>query len=131
MKKIIYIIAIIEVIIITAMAGCAGSEDSEYETFLHEESSYGRYWVSAYCPNGYGNLGGDAEIEFTVYDGENKNAETRFSFDVYTGCEKPDENNYSIEWYEDYVIITVFDTMGGPNIFEKKVVRVYWEDLSK
>ena len=129
-RKRIYSVILVLLLMI-ALIGCADSEDSEYGTVLHEESPHGRYWVSAYCPEGYGNLGGDAEIEFTVYDDENKSTETRFSFDVYTGCKKPDENNYSIEWKEDYVIITVSDDPGGPNVYEEKVVRVYWEDLSE
>lgn len=63
---------ILVLLLMMALIGCADSEDSEYGTVLHEESPHGRYWVSAYCPEGYGNLGGDAEIEFTVYDDEKK-----------------------------------------------------------
>ncbi len=123
--------AILVLLLTVALIGCAGSEDSEHGTILHEESPHGKYWVSAYCPEGYGNLGGDAEIEFSVYNEENKASRTRFTFSVYTGCKKPDENNYSIEWKEDYVIISVTDDAGGPNTTDRKVVRVYWEDLSE
>lgn len=129
-RKRIYSVVLV-LMLMMALIGCADSEDSEYGTVLHEESPYGRYWVSAYCPEGYGNLGGDAEIEFTVYDDENKSTETRFSFDVYTGCQKPDEANYDIQWYEDYVIISVIDDAGGRNTTDRKTVRVYWEDLSE
>ena len=132
MKRKILFAILIGLLFITIMSGCKRNEDSEnseHKTFLHEESSYGRYWVSAYCPDGYGNLGGDTKIEFSVYDEENRSARTRFTFSVYTSCEKPDEDNYSIEWYEDYVIISVIDDAGGPNTTDKKVIRVYWEDL--
>ena len=62
-------------------------------------------------------------VYLTIYD-ENSNFDTR-KFFVRNNYEILNENNYELEWYDDYVKLTIINYGGF-----KCIYRIYWEDLN-
>ena len=62
-------------------------------------------------------------VYLTIYD-ENSNFDTR-KFFVRNNYEILNENNYELEWYDDYVKLTIINYDGF-----KCIYRIYWEDLN-
>lgn len=124
MKKHIAIIIIQSIIMIFLIVVLFSEHriGSDHNWF-DEPSPNGKYIIHATFPEGISNFG-STEAQFALYDKERKKYFSVVLLMVDNNGKKPDNDNYKLDWYEDFVIITVIHHNGNSNS-----IRIYWEDF--
>ena len=118
------IIIIIETIIllIILLISLPINKHISLSMWFGQSSSDEKYTLVADIPDKY-QYSETTIVYLTIYD-ENSNFDTR-KFFVRNNYEILNENNYELEWYDDYVKLTIINYGGF-----KCIYRIYWEDLN-
>ena len=118
------IIIIIETIIllIILLISLTINKHISLSMWFRQSSSDEKYTLVADIPDKY-QYSETTIVYLTIYD-ENSNFDTR-KFFVRNNYEILNENNYELEWYDDYVKLTIINYDGF-----KCIYRIYWEDLN-